>query len=316
MLRLVVLFSIALFAPLPVQGGGFGTNDFLCEIRVAHAPKGEGCVVNRDVNAAGQSNALVVDSSPPTIYLLKRGAAATGACSASSVGACVPLHGAAQSYGDFCSVNKSTDIGMPCASSDPVWRYAPDPVRATGSALRLLEVADGLEANDWEVIAARDYFAYLSRPAFRRTVRFLGTTGASSTIEVRAELAVRDTISQVVTALADNGISLADLRSFGNDGALLIKRAAVEEYFPPPVDCPAPCVGQPLRDLASFESEIKRLGDLADVENLPLADPARVRNLLIERLLLGPAPVPDLDAELETFGAVQPPQLLLFDRVP
>jgi len=109
------------------------------------------------------------------------------------------------------------------------------------------------------------------------------------------------------------GVRLADVRKLGTEGRFVSETGATLWFHGANTDCDGQCDKRPLLHQSDFEHRLATLNAIVEIERTAGTNLVRLRNQLIDRLLMGATPLAGVDADLERARIGQPPEFLVLD---
>ena len=301
----------------------------LCKVIEARtAANTEVCLTNRSPKPIDHSYVMIArNSSRYHVFLLRSDLTAGGSCR--------PASGAFSSFRcieytfetppDFDAICTFPDVGhLDCVSGEgrKGWYYnnasnfvtsGPGGVQH-GPTERFFVAARGLEAGDVSAEELGDTLVYRGESSSDGIpLRLRRGTNATLTLQVREPAAENTALKAALDRATAKGVKLEDIRALGTEGRFIAETDGILSFYGTATDCEGQCERRPLLSQADFESRLTSLGAAVPIERLVGQDLVKVRAQLIDRLLLGSAPLPEIDAGIEAMRIVQPVAFLILN---
>lgn len=299
-------------------------NDDFCAILQAHMEAGtQGCLANAaPYPADGSYVYLTQKGADLRVLLLRADLGAGGDCRPSKDSffrdnLCITLdYETAPNHAEIC-----TFAGHPSDCSDGLRRskYAQAKPGVTPTTVgghhpapseRFFVAARGLKAGDVAVQEIGGAIAYKAAiGANGRPVRLFRDGDVTPALRLRAPADNRAALYAALTAIEAAGVTLSDVVAVGLAGRFIARDGGSLIFHGISTDCGGACSAREVLDAAAFDARIADWSAEVAIET-PSAD---LRDLLMDRLLLGPQPHAPVDDALDAARVRQAPALLLLN---
>lgn len=298
------------------------SNDDLCAILTEHTPDGtEGCLANIAPEPSDNSFIFLTRNGSDVRALLLRSDLNSGGDCRPSKGKfagslCVTFD--YESPPDFDAICPNSATKIECRPSTSTSKFA---IISAGSTTAVGGVnpapsepyfiaARGLEAGDVSLQQVGDTLIYKgSASADGRTLRLSRADDRSPSMWVRPLVDVKDVLAQAITAINAKGIAFANVVAIGTEGRFISIDADKLVFHGTPDDCGggSVCREREILDEGAFDARLAAWTEAVPIESIS----GELRQLLMEKLLLGVEPYEPLDKALDAARVRQPPALLL-----
>lgn len=299
------------------------SNDDFCPILWSYTPPNtEGCLANAAPDPSdGSFVYLTRNGSDIRALLLRDDLGAGGDCRPTSdsifTGSlCITFdYEVAPDYDAIC-----TYPSVPTACSNTAY----ESIRVDGTNLtisesqvggfneapseRFFEAARGLQFGDVAAQKIGTVVVYKGpADATGRYLRLSRGADASPSIRVRILVDDRGELAAALDEIDAAGVPLANVVAIGLEGRFIAHVGGTITFYGTDADCGGECTAREMLDDAAFASRLSEWSTQVQIET----PTANLRDLLIDRLLLGRLTHPPVDDPLEAARVRQPPALLL-----
>ena len=135
-------------------------------------------------------------------------------------------------------------------------------------------------------------------------------------LPVRGPAAQSTALNLALKRVETERVQLKDLRALGTEGRFIAENAGTWQFYGAATDCDGQCGVRPLLSQSDFERRLATIGDIVAIERTAELDQKqlqRLRDQLIDRLLMGSTPLPEIDTHLNDMRIVQPVAFLILD---
>lgn len=319
MAKAIALLSLVM-SLLAGPSFALGNDDFCAILERYTPPNTEGCLANAAPDPGdGSFVYLTRNGSDIRALLLRDDLGAGGDCRPTSdsifTGSlCITFdYEVAPDYGSICDYPR---VQIEC--SDVVYRsQVVNGALLTSSRVggfneapseRFFEAARGLQSGDVAAQEIGETVVYKGpADATGRYLRLSRGADVSPSMRVRPLVDDRVEIAEALNAIDAAGVSLANVVAIGLEGRFIARVGGTLTFHGTNTDCEGECSARELLDDAAFASRLSDWSTQVQIET-PTGD---LRDLLIDRLLLGTLAHSAVDVPLEAARVRQPPALLL-----